>query len=678
MKKKYINREISWIRFNQRCLEEAANPANPLLEQGKFISICESNLDEFFMVRVGSLERDLTLGADKPDISGMTPYEQLTQIGLDVRQQIQRQYEILNQQYLPALKKAGISFLRFSQLNAEQSAFATHFFDTEVAPLLTPYAIDPRRPFPLLAPKNLHIAMLLPPRAPGGTLRFSLLPVPRNLARCVPLPAKEGRGTFILLEELIIGCASRVMGVKPLAAQPFRLTRNQDFYYNDSNADTLITEMKKNLKKRRFGQIVRMEIPDDFDNRLMLLLKKYLGVANRAIYRIPGPLNPNYFMKQISSLEGCDDLRFPPFTPHVDEKLKAGMNIFDRIRDGDLFFHHPYDSFDPVLQFLTQAAEDEDVLAIKQTLYRVSGRSPVVEALVRAAKNGKQVTVLVEIRARFDEENNINWCDSLEKAGCHVIYGVPNYKCHSKITLVIRRENGALRRYVHLGTGNYNDVTARLYTDMGLLTADEQLGEDAGSFFNAVTGYTENSELTKLVASPEHIRDRLCELIDQEIANTEEGLVSGITVKCNGCTDKKMINRLLRAADAGVPITMIVRGACCLSVRGHENIQVRSIVGRFLEHARCYLFCNEGDPIIYLSSADLMTRNLDKRVELMFPIENEAIRQRIQRDILFEMQDTAKAWLMQEDGTYRRADPGDEPKNAQEANIFAVDMDYNG
>ena len=630
------------------------------------------------MVRVGSLERELTMGSEKTDISGMTPYEQLTQIGLDVRRQIQRQYEILNQHYLPDLKKAGISFLRMDELNEEQASFAARYFETEVAPLLTPYAIDPRRPFPLLGPKYLHLAVLLPARAAGGALRFMLLPVPKNLKRCVALPHAQGRGAFLLLEDLIIGCAEKVLGVKPVVAQPFRLTRNQDFYYNDSNADTLISEMKKNLKKRKFGQIVRLEIPDDFDNRLLLLLKKYLGMPNRAIYRIPGPLNPSYFMKEISSLEGCDDLRFPPFSAHIDEELAQGKDIFTRISEGDLFFHHPYDSFDPVLQFLQSAARDEDVLAIKQTLYRVSGKSPVVAALVDAAQHGKQVTVLVEIRARFDEENNINWCESLEKAGCHVIYGVPNYKCHSKITLVIRRENGSLRRYVHLGTGNYNDVTARLYTDMGLLTADEQIGEDAGAFFNMVTGYTENSRLTKLIASPDNIRDRLCDLIDEEIDHAEKGLVSGITVKCNGCTDKKMINRLCRAADRGVPVTMIVRGPCCLSVRKHPNIQVRSIVGRFLEHARCYLFVNEGDPIIYLSSADLMTRNLDKRIELMFPVENEAIRQRIQRDILFEIEDNTKAWIMQDDDSYVRAEPAEPRHNAQEANIFAVDISYPG
>ena len=678
MKKKYFNRELSWIRFNGRCLEEAANPDNPLLERGKFISICESNLDEFFMVRVGSLEREITTGSDKTDISGMTPYEQLSQIGLDVRQQIVRQYQILNEMYLPDLKQAGIVFLRFQDLNEEQLSFAGDYFDKEVAPLLTPYAIDPRRPFPLLAPKCLHLAMLLPQKSAGASLRFSLMPVPKNLKRCVALPAKEGRGTFILLEDLIVGFVDKMLGVRPVCAQPFRLTRNQDFYYNDSNADTLITEMQKNLKKRKFGQIVRLEIPDSFDNRLLLLLKKYLGVANRAIFRIPGPLDPTYFMKQISSLEGCDDLRFPPFKPHMDEKLAGGMNIFDRIREGNLFFHHPYDSFDAIVRFLETAAQDEDVLAIKQTLYRVSGKSPIVGALVRAAQNGKQVTVLVEIRARFDEENNINWCDSLEKAGCHVIYGVPNYKCHSKITLVLRRENGSLHRYVHLGTGNYNDATASMYTDMGLLTDDEVIGEDAGAFFNMVTGYTENSSLTKLVASPDDLRDKLTDLIDQEIKNAEEGKVSGITIKCNGCTDKKIINRLYKAADSGVPITMIVRGPCCLSVKGRENIQVRSIVGRFLEHARCYLFCNEGDPIIYLSSADLMTRNLDKRIELMFPIENEAIRQRIQRDILFEIQDNAKAWIMQEDGSYLRAEKTEPVRNAQESNIFAVDNSYMG
>ena len=679
MKKRYINRELSWIRFNQRVLEEAVNPDNPLLEQGKFISICESNLDEFFMVRVGSLERDLVAGSKKPDIAGMTPSEQLARIHVAVRKQIIRQYEIMNQYYLPRLKEAGIHLLGMKDLDREQSDWISDYFAREVAPLLTPYAIEARRPFPLLSAHSLHLAILLPPRVPGGSLRFALLPVPQNLDRVVMLPTGEGRARGVLLENLITAMADKVLGVKPVVCQPFRLTRNQDFYYNDSNAQALIVEMRRNLKRRKFGQIVRLELPEGFDNRLLLQLKKYLGVNGRSIFYIPGPINPNFFMKQLSGLPGFDELRFPAYQPRVDERLKGDGSIFDVIREqGDIFMHHPYDSFEPVLRLLNEASTDPDVLAIKQTLYRVSGKSPVVAALERAARNGKQVTVLIEVRARFDEENNINWCTALEKAGCHVIYGVPNLKCHSKITLIVRREAGALNRYVHLGTGNYNDVTARLYTDMGLLTADPVIGQDASNFFNNVTGLTDSQRLEKLIASPFDIRDKLEDLIGDEIDAAQRGEKSGIIAKCNGLTDRGMIKQLYKAAGKGVPVTLIVRGPCCLSVRDHPNITVRSIVGRFLEHSRVYCFEHRGDTRLYLSSADMMTRNLDKRVELMFPIEDPDIARRIQDDLELELSDNVKAWALKKNGTYERVDRVSPFINAQEENIRLVDPMYAG
>ncbi len=679
MKKQYYNRELSWIRFNRRVLEEAVNPDNPLLEQGKFLSICESNLDEFFMVRVGSLERDLTAGSKERDIAGMTPNEQLTRIHVAVRKQIARQYEIYNQLYLPKLEAAGIFLLKIKELDKEQLAWANDYFEREVFPLLTPYAIDVRRPFPLLAPRCMHLAVLLPARNPGQPLRFALLPVPRNLDRVVMLPTGQGRARGVFLEDLIIANAQKIFGVRPVICQPFRITRNQDFYYNDSNAQALIIEMRKNLKRRKFGRIVRLEIPEHFDNRLLLLLKKYLGMNTRAIFYIPGPINLNFFMKQISDLEGFDDLRFPPYQPHIEESLADGQNIFDAIREKKyLFLHHPYDSFAPVLQLLDAAAEDPDVLAIKQTLYRVSGKSPVVAALERAARNGKQVTVLIEVRARFDEENNINWCTTLEKAGCHVIYGIPNYKCHSKITLVIRRENGTLSRYVHLGTGNYNDVTAKLYTDMALITSDPIIGMDASTFFNNVTGFTDARPMTKLVASPDDIRDRLIDLMHDESKAAENDEPCGIIMKVNGLTDRKMINQIYRTADKGVPITLIVRGPCCLSLKGHPNIQVRSIIGRFLEHARIYCFMHEGSPVVYLSSADLMTRNLDKRVELMFPIEDPDISARIQQELRFEIDDNMKAWELKKNGSYYHVERKPPFMNAQEQNIQLADPMYPG
>ena len=677
MNKHYYNRELSWIRFNRRVLEEAVNPDNPLLEQGKFLSICESNLDEFFMVRVGSLERSLTAGLKDKDIAGMTPNEQLARIHVAVRKQISRQYEIYNEYYLPRLREAGIHLLRMKDLDDAQTRWISEYFATEVAPLLTPYAIDERRPFPLLAPRCLHLAILLPPKSSGQPLRFALLPVPQNLKRVVMLPEGQGRARGVLLEDLIIANVQSVFGCRPVICQPFRITRNQDFYYNDSNAQALLMEMRKNLKKRKFGRIVRLEIPEGFDNRLLLLLKKYLGMSGRAIFFIPGPINLNFFMKQISGMEGFDDLRFPAYQPRLDKALLDGQNIFEYIREKqNVFLHHPYDSFEPVLRLLDAAAEDPDVLAIKQTLYRVSGKSPVVAALERAARNGKQVTVLIEVRARFDEENNINWCIALEKAGCNVIYGVPNYKCHSKITLVIRREAGTLTRYVHLGTGNYNDVTARMYTDMGLLTVDNDIGLDASTFFNNVTGFTDTGTLSKLVASPHYIRDRLVELIHDEIKAAEEVQPCGITIKVNGLTDRKMINQLYKAADKGVPVTLIVRGPCCLSLKGHPNIEVRSIVGRFLEHARIYSFTHGGTPVIYLSSADLMTRNLDKRVELMFPIEDPQIIEKLQQELRLETEDNMKAWLLARNGSYYRAERRQPLRNAQEQNILLADPLY--
>ncbi len=679
MKKQYFNRELSWIRFNRRVLEESVNPDNPLLEQGKFLSICESNLDEFFMVRVGSLERNLTAGSKERDIAGMTPNEQLTRIHVAVRKQVARQYEIYNQVYLPQLRSAGIYLHKIKELTREQEKWADDYFDREVAPLLTPYAIDPRRPFPLLAPRCLHLAVLLSPCSPGQPHRFALLPIPQNLDRVVMLPEGEGRARGVFLEDLVISNAQKVFGTRPVICQPFRITRNQDFYYNDSNAQSLIIEMRKNLKRRKFGRIVRLEIPNNFDSRLLLQLKKYLGMSARTIFHIPGPINLNFFMKQISDLEGFDDLRFPKYQPRIDECFTSKNDIFDVIREKtSLFLHHPYDSFEPVLRLLDAASEDPDVLAIKQTLYRVSGKSPVVAALERAARNGKQVTVLIEVRARFDEENNINWCTRLEKAGCHVIYGIPNYKCHSKITLIIRREGGTLARYVHLGTGNYNDVTARLYTDMGLITSDPIIGMDASNFFNNVTGFAETRPMTKLVASPDDIRDRLIDLMHEEIKAAEDEEPCGIIMKVNGLTDKKMINQIYKTADRGVPITLIVRSACCLDVKGHPNIQVRSIVGRFLEHARVYCFTHQGNPVVYLSSADLMTRNLDKRVELMFPIEDALISARIQQELRFEIEDNLKAWILKKNGSYYRAERKPPYMNVQEQNIHLADPLYQG
>ena len=670
-KREIINRELSWIDFNRRVLEEAANADNPLLERGKFLSICSTNLDEFFMVRVGSLVRAVFAGEKKKDPSGMTPRQQLDVIFPAVQEQVTRQYELLNTEYLPALGMSGIYFLRMEEVNKEQREWLSHYFDEQVQPLMTPRAIDDKRPFPLLASKCLYMALLLPPTARTNTPRMALLTVPSTLPRVVMLPMGRGKARGVMLEQVIAFFAHRLFGkAHPMAVLPFRVTRNTDFIYNDSDADALIIEMQKNLKKRKWGRVVRLEVPAGGDARLLTRLKKYLDVAEESVFSVPGPLNLDYFMKQISVMPDFNDLRYPPFTPRIDERFRQEGSIFRAIRSGDILVNHPYDSFDPVVRFICEASEDENVMAIKQTLYRVSGKSPIVAALIRAAQQGKQVTVLVEVRARFDEENNINWCLALEKAGCHVFYGVPKLKTHSKITCVVRKEPDGLRRYVHLGTGNYNDVTAKLYTDMGLFTCDEAIGRDAVNFFNMVTGYGESAEMEKLVAAPAHLRKVFKRLIRREMEHAEEGLPARITVKINALVDPKIIKQIYKAADAGVEIDLIVRGMCCLNPGGRENLRVRSIVGRLLEHTRIFVFENGGEKEVYLSSADWMPRNLDKRVELMFPVEDPALQNRIIASLQDELRDNIKAWELKKNGKYRRVKREEPMFNSQEARIL--------
>ena len=670
-KPEYFNRELSLLQFNRRVLEEAANRDNPLLERGKFLSICASNLDEFFMVRVGSLAQKVMEGKEKEDPSGMTPREQLSAIYPAVRELVERQYELLNDDYLPDLAQAGIHLLSPGQLDGEQKKWLSGYFDSQVMPLLTPRAVDDNRPFPLLSARTIHLSLLLPPTVRGESLRIVLISLPSSLPRVTLLPMGKGKVRGILLEDVVALFASRLFGdQQPIAHLAFRIIRNTDFVYNDSDADALITEMRKNLKKRRWGQVVRMEVPSGGDNRLIARLRHYLDVPEEGIFHIPGPLHLDFFMKQLSSLPDFDDFRFHSFTPRLDPVFREEGSIFRAIRKGDILLQHPFDSFDPVVRLICEAADDPNVMAIKQTLYRVSGKSPIVAALSRAAQQGKQVTVLIEVRARFDEENNINWCLALEKAGAHVFYGVPKLKTHSKITLIVRREPAGLRRYVHLGTGNYNDVTARLYTDMGLLSCDETLGRDAGAFFNTVTGYGETAPMEKLIAAPTHLRKAIKHLIKRETEHAENGRPARIIAKMNSLVDPKVIKWLYQAADAGVEIDLIIRGICCLKTEGRENLRVRSIVGRFLEHTRAFYFENGGEREVYLSSADWMPRNLDKRVELMFPIESPALKSRVIATLQDELKDNMKAWVMKKSGKYIRAEKEMPFFNSQEARIL--------
>ena len=670
-KDRYYNRELSWLNFNQRVLEEAINQDNPLLERARFLSIVSSNLDEFFMVRVGKLERKKDLGKKAEDLTGLTPEKQLNLIRHAVQHQVARQYRLLKEQILPQLAQQGIRLLNEDQLSAEHRDWLSQYFDSQVLPVLTPRVLKPQQPFPILSAKAIYLAVLLQSDK-GGLPQTALVPVPRALKRVVLLPMGPGKVRGILLERLIALFLPRLFQtMAPLAFLPFRLTRNTDFVVNLDDMHNLLNEMSKNVQRRSYGKIVRLEVPEGANQVLLAQLISGLRVGKEAVTAVKGPLDLRFFMRQLCALPGFDTLRYAPFDPQTDSRLLARQSIFRTIRGGDIFLHHPYDSFDPVVRFLSEAATDEGVLAIKQTLYRVSNHSPMIDALARAAQNGKQVTVLIEVRARFDEEHNIAWSRALEKAGCHVLYGVPRWKTHSKITLVVRREADGLRHYTHFGTGNYNDVTARIYTDMGILTCDKQLGEDAAAFFNLILGYSYTYPMREMIASPYALRQRMLEKIGRETEAARQGKACGITMKMNSLSDPVMMDALLEAAQAGVPVRLMVRGICCLNYKPQDNLKVYSLVGRFLEHPRVYCFENGGQTEVYLSSADLMPRNLDKRVELTSPVKDPAIKAQILRILETGFADNCKLWQLQHGNHYQRVPRGLPAVNAQEALIIS-------
>ena len=676
----YLNRELSWLEFNQRVLMEAANPDNPVFERMKFLSIVSSNLDEFFMIRVASLRDQCNAGYKKPDAAGFTPKRQIALITQRTQLMVAQQYQILRENVLPDLLRNGVRFLKHEQLSPELREWIRGYFEHEVYPVLTPMAVDSSRPFPLILNKSLNLGVLLASRdkdrdAPD----FATVQVPSTLPRIVELPCLRGEAehAFILLEEIIAHSIGRLFdGRRVLCCHPYRITRNGDLSFDEEDAADLLFAIQKSLKKRKWGAVIRLEIAQDADNALVRFLRHALEASRDEVYRIDGPLNLDFLMKQVYSLPGFEHLKYKPFRAHIAHDLQPDEgSIFDTLRARDVFLHHPYDSFDPVVRFVQEAARDPKVMAIKQTLYRVSGNSPVVRALADAAEAGKQVTALLEIKARFDEENNIQWGKQLERAGCHVVYGLKGLKTHSKITLVVRREEEGIRRYVHLGTGNYNDVTARLYTDMAIMTSDERIGEDASAFFNMLTGYSDTPHLHQLICAPRMLRERLTELIDREARNAAEGRPASITAKMNSLLDPQIIRSLYAASCAGVKIRLLVRGICCLrpGIKGaSENIEVSSIVGRFLEHSRIFRFENGGQPEVYLSSADWMPRNLDRRVELMFPVNDPAIARQVEEILYASLDDNAKAWHMNSDGSYHRAEIGigETRRNIQEALIL--------
>ncbi len=682
----YYNRELSWVAFDHRVLGEARDKTLPLFERLKFLSITASNLDEFFMVRVASLKDMVNAGYKKRDIAGMTAQEQLDQLNTATHELVNMQYSTYNRSLIPLLAQNGLKVIEtHEELEETDKTFVDRYFQDNVYPVLTPMAVDSSRPFPLIRNKSLNLGALVSRKennsglkkhlfkrsSAGKELEFATVQVPSVLPRIVHLPdGADGSKRVILLEQIIERNMDKLfLNYNIECVYPFRIMRNADFSIEEEEAADLLKEIEKQLKQRQWGQVIRLEVEDGIDERLLDFLKKELSVEEQDIYEIPGPLDLTVLMKMYG-LDGFEHLKTPSYIPRPVAGLAPDANLFDEIRERDILLHHPYETFAPVVDFIKQASRDPEVLAIKQTLYRVSGNSPIIAALSQAAENGKQVTVLVELKARFDEENNIVWAKKLEKAGCHVIYGLVGLKTHCKITLVVRREEEGIRRYVHLGTGNYNDSTAKLYTDCGILTCNEAIGEDATAVFNMLSGYSEPVSWNHLALAPLWLKDKFLFLIQREKENALQNRPARIVAKMNSLCDPDVIKALYEAAAAGVKIELIVRGICCLrtGVEGtKDNISVRSIVGNFLEHARIFYFENGGNAELYMGSADWMPRNLERRVEILFPVLNPELKEKVWHILDVQLRDTVKAQLLKPDGTYEKVDKrGKELCNAQE------------
>ncbi len=667
----FTNRELSWLDFNYRILLEARDKENPLFERLKFLSITASNMDEFFMIRVASLKDMVHAGFRKTDIAGMTAKEQLDAISEKTHKLVNKQYTTFNRSLMPLLKQNKLKMvLNHTQLNDKQKKYVDEYFMSEVYPVLTPMAVDSSRPFPLIRNKTLNIGALVQKNNEEET-EFVTVQVPSVISRIVEIPSDEKETTTIILLEQIIerNIDKLFLSYKVICACPYRIMRNADLTIDEDEAADLLKEIQKQLKKRQWGEVIRLEVEDKMDKDLLMYLKKELKIEDGDIYQVSGPIDFTFLMK-VYSLHGYDELKDKPYVPQAVPGINTDENIFEQISKGDILLHHPYHTFEPVVEFVRQAANDPDVLAIKQTLYRVSGNSPIIAALAQAAENGKQVSVLVELKARFDEEHNIIWAKMLEKAGCHVIYGLVGLKTHSKITLVVRKEKDGIKRYVHLGTGNYNDATAKLYTDMGMLTCDTSIGEDATAVFNMISGYSEPPVWNRLTLAPLWLRDKFIQLIKRETKNAKDGKKAFIIAKMNSLCDEGIIRALYEASSAGVQIDLIIRGICCLKVGipgVSENIRVRSIVGRFLEHSRIFYFHNEGKEEIYMGSADWMPRNLDKRVEILFPVLDERLKKEVIHILDVQLKDTIKAHVLNEDNEYEKIDRrGKKPLLAQD------------
>ncbi|PKK40236.1 Polyphosphate kinase [Clostridiaceae bacterium JG1575] len=665
----YINRELSFLEFNQRVLDEARDLNNPLFERMKFAAIVTSNLDEFYMIRYGSLSDQIAAGLTKEDPSGRTPLEQTRAIDERARTLQMDLYDTFNQELLPAAEAVQFHFLRREEWTAAQNEYVDQLYEESIFPVLTPMVVDSARPFPLIMNNTLNIALQLADKE--GRTFLGTVQVPSVLERFYSIPHKKGRA-IVLLEDIIKGHLAQLFDayqIRDLAC--YKVTRNADLEYDEEDAQDLLMVIKETLKQRKWGRVLKLEVEEGISEELVSILIERFEIEQENVFYLDGPLDLSFLMK-IASLPGYETMKFEKINAMPVPEATFHRDIFQAISKGDILLHHPYESFDSIIKLVKTAAKDPNVLAIKMTLYRVSGKSPVVEALAEAADNGKQVTALVELKARFDEENNINWALRMEKAGCHVIYGIVGLKTHCKALLIIRRENNKIKRYVHLGTGNYNDVTARLYTDIGLLTTNEKLGEDISNMFNRLSGQTNIRELKKVSLAPDYMRNRFNELIRNEARNARQGKKAKIIAKMNSLVDQEIILELYKASQDGVDIELIVRGICCLrpGVKGlSERISVRSIVGRFLEHSRVFYFHDNGRDLYFISSADWMERNLNKRIELLVPVEDKKCKEKLKELLRMTREDTAKARILLPDGKYKRAEKKGEPMNSQEAFI---------
>ncbi|HEX2948858.1 MAG TPA: polyphosphate kinase 1 [Armatimonadota bacterium] len=666
----FVNRQISWLQFNHRVLEQAADTRNPLLERVKFLAISANNLDEFFMVRISGVRRQLAAGVTAAVWEGVSADETMTRIRHDVQRMLEEQYHLWHDDLLPSLRSAGIHILDKRELSVQQQAQLRELFTREIYPVLTPFALDSAHPFPHISSLSLNLAVVV--EDPHQGKLFARVKVPEVFPRLLPLPGQDDQHTaqnqpisLVWLEDVITANLDMLFpGLQICAAYTFRITRDADVTVDEDDSDDLLKTVEASLELREYGSENRLEIDRCMPQDIRELLVQKLAIAPDLLFTVDGPLG----MGNLMSLAATNrpELRYEPFVPALSRALQHGGSIFQTLQNRDILLYHPYQSFLPVVEFMREAARDPDVLAIKQTLYRVGEKSPIVDALIEARERGKQVAVLVEVKARFDEEKNIGWARALEQAGVHVVYGVLGLKTHAKMCLVVRREHDKIRRYVHLGTGNYNTVTSRVYADFSILTSDSAIGEDVADLFNALTGYSRRDTYRKLLAAPGKLREEIIRRIRREITRQREHGDGYLALKMNALADQECIRILYEASQAGVEIDLQIRGICCLrpGIPGlSEHITVTSIVGRFLEHSRIYYFRNGGDEEVLLGSADLMTRNLDHRVDVVFPVEDQHLREILVHDILLRhLRDTTHAWQLLPDGSYTRRDASRETK----------------